>query len=127
MRCNDCGRPAFYAYDDEAYHHATEAERGCFLIRAEHAPDEHRHPLVGIPAGMAIVEPTLVGVGCHECGEIFVAKPRPESFEEQVHHAECLYGDHYVTVHSPDHETAHAQECEIEPAHSFTECQGYRP
>ena len=33
-RCNDCGRPIVYG-PDEAWHHAEEPERGCFLIAAE--------------------------------------------------------------------------------------------
>lgn len=35
MRCNDCGRPIFYDYADEDYHHVDEPERGCFLIGPE--------------------------------------------------------------------------------------------
>jgi hypothetical protein len=42
--CNDCGRPAFYDYEVEAYRHVEEPERGCFLIAAE-----IRSPIVGAP------------------------------------------------------------------------------
>lgn len=35
MVCEHCGRPIYYDYADEAYHHAVEPQRGCFLIPAE--------------------------------------------------------------------------------------------
>ena len=35
LECGDCKRSTFYNYADEAYHHAHEPERGCFLIPAE--------------------------------------------------------------------------------------------
>lgn len=46
MVCHDCGRPALYDYADKAYHHAVDAERGCFLIPAEDRSDDRSHPLV---------------------------------------------------------------------------------
>lgn len=33
--CEDCGRSTFYDYKREDYRHATEPERGCFLIAAD--------------------------------------------------------------------------------------------
>jgi hypothetical protein len=44
--CGDCGRPTLYSYIDEAYHHAVDAGRGCFLIPAEDRPDDPNHPLL---------------------------------------------------------------------------------
>lgn len=49
MTCNDCGRPAYYDYDDpiiEGYHHAVEPARACFLIPSEDRPADTNHPLV---------------------------------------------------------------------------------
>ncbi len=46
MICNDCGRPAYYDRADEQYHHAINAEQGCFLIRSEDRPDDMNHPLL---------------------------------------------------------------------------------
>jgi hypothetical protein len=46
MSCHDCGRPAYYDYADESYHHATDAGRPCFLIEAEDRADDLSHPLV---------------------------------------------------------------------------------
>lgn len=37
LLCNHCGRPTFYCYADEAYHHAERPEIGCFLILPEPA------------------------------------------------------------------------------------------
>jgi hypothetical protein len=45
MTCSDCGRPTLYDYRDEAYHHAVDAQKGCFLIPAEDRPDDPNHPL----------------------------------------------------------------------------------
>lgn len=44
--CSDCGRPSFYDYADQHYHHATDAATGCFLIPAEDRADDPHHPLV---------------------------------------------------------------------------------
>lgn len=34
-RCGDCGRTVAYSYEDEAWHHVTTPEVGCFLIPAD--------------------------------------------------------------------------------------------
>lgn len=44
--CADCGRPMYYDYADEGYHHATEPERACYLIVSEDRPEDDQHPLV---------------------------------------------------------------------------------
>lgn len=45
MTCNDCGRPAFYDYADESYHHAVNPANGCWLIRPEDRDEDRNHPL----------------------------------------------------------------------------------
>lgn len=47
MTCADCGRPTYYDYADEDYHHAIAAADGCFLIRADKDRiDDLDHPLL---------------------------------------------------------------------------------
>lgn len=46
MRCEDCGRPAYYDDSTENYHHAVAATVGCFLIGEEDRPDDMAHPLM---------------------------------------------------------------------------------
>lgn len=46
MRCNDCGRPTYYDTDDDQYHHAIDADRGCFLIAPDDRPLDLDHPLI---------------------------------------------------------------------------------
>jgi hypothetical protein len=58
FRCHDCGRPAYYDLDAEACHHALEPSIGCFLIPAQRANDDRRHPDV-----VAVVD-SIVGELC---------------------------------------------------------------
>lgn len=44
MLCNDCLRPAYYDYGDDAYHHAVRPHEGCFLIPAEDRDADPAHP-----------------------------------------------------------------------------------
>lgn len=46
--CSDCGRPSLYDETDGQYHHAVDADRGCFLIAAERRADDPRHPAVEV-------------------------------------------------------------------------------
>lgn len=57
MRCNDCGRPAYWDEGDLEYHHAVDAARGCFLISPEDRADDEAHPLVG-------ADPECADCGC---------------------------------------------------------------
>ena len=43
--CGDCNTPSYYDTTDEAYHHAVNCERGCFLIPSEDREDDTFHPL----------------------------------------------------------------------------------
>lgn len=42
--CDHCGTPAYYDRTDDAFHHAVNAERGCFLIPSEQRDDDTFHP-----------------------------------------------------------------------------------
>lgn len=45
MVCGDCWRPMLYDYNGDLYHHAVDADRGCFLIPDEQRADDLEHPL----------------------------------------------------------------------------------
>lgn len=55
--CDDCGRPTFYDYADEAYHHALDPARGCFLIPEDPAARaDAAHPMIATVLDMVTLD-----------------------------------------------------------------------